>query len=333
MGLLILRRLASLGLVLVGATAMLFFISNVVPIDPARAALGELASTDQIAAYSHEMGLDRPLPVQYLTYMQHLLRGDLGVSVVTRKPVAEEIVTFFPATVELMIPTLLLTVAVGMTLGVSSAVSRGDWTDHVSRLVSLFGLAMPVFWIGLVLQLVFFGALQWLPATGRLDLGDAPPPTVTGLYLSDSVLAWQWGTFLDALRHLILPALVLSSGGIAAVARLTRSSMLDVMSADYLRTARSKGLRERAVIYRHALRNALIPTVTVIGLRIGELLGGAVIVETIFSWPGLGRYAVNAIGSLDIPVVMGVTLVLVALYSLVNLAVDVSYVFLDPRIR
>jgi peptide/nickel transport system permease protein len=327
------RRLVSLLLVLVGTTLVLFFVTHVIPADPARAALGDAASTEQIKAYRQALGLDDPLPLQYVRYMQHLLQGDLGISIVTRKQIAQELIGYFPATLELLIPSILLSTVAGIVLGVSSAVARGKWSDHLSRFISLFGLSMPVFWIGLVLQLVFYGNLGWLPAAGRLSISLSPPPTVSGLYVVDSLLAGQWATCLDALKHLILPTIVLSSGAIASTARITRSSMLDVLNADYIRTARGKGLGQRAIIYNHALRNSLIPIVTIIGLRIGQLFGGAVITETIFSWPGVGRYAVNAIGYLDIPVVMGVTLVLVAAYSLVNTIVDMSYFFLDPRTR
>jgi peptide/nickel transport system permease protein len=262
-----------------------------------------------------------------------LARGDLGTSIVTRSPIMRDLGHFIPATVELFVPSLILAVTVGLGLGVAAAVYRGGWIDQISRVLSLIGLSMPIFWLGLILQLVFFRALGWFPAGGRLDGILLPPPTVTGLYTVDALLAGQGDVFLSAVRHLVLPAVALSTLTLGIVARMTRSSLLDTLSSNYVRTARSKGLLERTVIWRHALRSALLPVLTVVGLRIGQMFGGAVLTETVFSWPGVGRYAFVGLRQLDFPVVMGFAVWATLIYSVVNLLVDLSYSLADPRVR
>jgi peptide/nickel transport system permease protein len=262
--------------------------------------------------------------------MAGLLRGDFGTSIITDKPVMRDILTFFPATMELALASILLAVVAGVWLGAISAVYRNQAVDHASRIFSIVGVSMPVFWIGLLLILLFYYYLGWLPSGGRHSLY-AVPEHITGLVLLDSLLTRDWSGFRDGLLHLLLPACVLGYSATASITRIMRASMLDVLRLDYIRTARAKGIPRHLVVCRHALRNSLIPVVTVIGIRFGELLGGAVLTETIFSWPGLGRYLVNALLVLDYPAVTGGTLVIALIYSLANLAVDISYHALDPR--
>jgi peptide/nickel transport system permease protein len=319
--------------VLWGAATVIFLLSYGIPRDPARALLGENASPAQLAAYRVELGLDQPLYIQYARYMGRLVQGDLGTSHVSHLPVAGELMRQLPATLEIVIPSLVISGILGVILGVISAVRAGRWPDRVSQVGSLFGMSMPVFWMGLLLQLVFYRWLDVLPLGMRLPAVMAPPPRITGSYVVDGLLAGNFDLAATALKHLALPVLVLTVGGLPLMARLTRAVMLDILRLDFMRTARSKGLSERTVTYRHALRNALIPVTTVFGLRIAAALGGTVIVETIFSWPGVGRYVVQGINVLDYPVVTGVTLLLCAAYAVANLVVDLTYMFLDPRIR
>ena len=329
----LIRRLILLVLVLLGLSALTFALSHLVPTDPARAALGFDAAPDMVQQYRREMGLDRPLPVQYALYLGHVLRGDLGASIMTRRSVAEDLGKFIPATLELTLVSLIFSVVVGGALGVLAAVRRGSAVDTLATAVPVAQLSMPVFVMGLVLLLVFYRWLGWLPYGGRLDSMVAAPPSVTGLYLVDSLLAGDLRALRDAAAHLVLPALALSNLTLAEMTRITRSAVLDVLGVDHVRTARSKGLGEAAVLWRHVVRNAAIPVVTVMGLRVGFLMGGAVITETIFAWPGIGRYAWEGARNVDLNVVMGVTLVIALVYALINLAVDVAYSVLDPRVR
>ena len=329
----LIRRLALLLLVLLGLSGLTFALSHLVPTDPARAALGFDAAPDMVQQYRREMGLDRPLPVQYALYLRNLLRGDLGVSIMTRRSVVEDLGKFLPPTVELTLVSLLLSVTVGGALGVLAAVRRGGPIDVLATAGPVAQLSVPVFVMGLLLLLVFYRWLGWLPYGGRLGSSMVPPPTITGLYTVDSLLRLDFRTFRDAVAHLILPAVALSNLTLAEMTRITRSAVLDVLGQDYVRTARSKGLAERAVIWRHVMKNAAIPVVTVMGLRVGFLMGGAVITETIFAWPGIGRYAWEGARNVDLNVVMGVTLVLALAYTLINLLVDVLYSVLDPRVR
>lgn len=329
----IVRRLLFTLVTVLGAVTLTFLLSNVVPSDPARAALGPDATEQQVMNYRHERGLDKPIVVQYGLYLAALVRGNLGTSIVTRAPISSDLARFVPATVELFVPSLVISLVFGLLLGVAAAVYKNSWIDQASRVLSLAGLSMPIFWLGLILQLVFFRYLHWLPVGGRLGETMVPPPTVTGFYTLDALIAGQWALFWSALRHLILPAVALSTLTLGIVARMTRSSLLDALSSDFIRTARSKGLRERVVIWRHALRSAFLPVLTVIGLRVGQMFGGAVLTETVFSWPGVGRYAYIGLRQLDFPIVMGVTIWATLIYSLVNLIVDVSYSVVDPRVR
>jgi peptide/nickel transport system permease protein len=273
------------------------------------------------------------LPEQYLTYVSRLLRGDLGISLSTQRPVRDDLARFFPATMELALTALVLSIALGVPLGILGALKHNGLADHVARIISLFGSSTPVFILALIALYIFYAQLNWLPGPGRLDPHMTAIEGPTGAYTVDSLLSGDWPAFVSAARHLFLPAVVLGAATMGLVARMTRSSLLEALREPYITTARSKGLPERTVVWRHALRNSLISTVTVIGLTMGGLLAGAVLTETIFSWPGLGRYAVNAAISNDFPAIMGVTLLIGVIYIFVNLLVDISYFVLDPTIR
>jgi peptide/nickel transport system permease protein len=286
-----------------------------------------------VAAFRREWGLDRSLPEQYGIYLWNLLHGNFGVSISTRQPVWLDLWQRFPATIELAVVAMSLSVLLGIPLGVLSAVRRDSLLDQLTRVVSLVGTSMPLFWLGLVALVVFYARLGWVPPPGRLSAALVAPPMVTGFLLVDSLLAGRPAVALDALRHLALPAAVLSTYNLGILARLMRGSTLDVLGEDYVRTARAKGLAERAVTLRHAERNALIPVVTVIGLSFGRLLSGAVIIESVFAWPGLGLYAFRTATALDFPAIMGVGIVVATVYVLANLLVDVAYALIDPRIQ
>lgn len=329
----LLRRIVGIAAVMIGVSVITFAISHVIPTDPAAAALGDHASDEQIAAFRAEYHLDRPLPEQYVTYVAGIVHGDLGKSIRTRRPVLDDLADSFPATLELSFTALLVSIVVGIPAGLWSAISRGRLPDLIVRLFALAGGSMPVFWLGLIVIGLFYYQLGWFPGGGRLDTFVQPPPPRTGLYVVDSLLAGDFDALRSSLAHLVLPALTLGYFSTAVVARMTRSSMLEVLGQDYMRTARAKGLRESVIVLRHGLRNALIPTITVIGLTFGSLLSGAVLTETIFSWPGLGRYATASAVSLDFPAVLGVTLLAAIVYPVANLVVDVTYYWLDPRIQ
>jgi peptide/nickel transport system permease protein len=320
---------------LLGITLLSFVLSHTVPADPVTANLGEQAAADPaaVAAFRQQWGLDRPLPEQYAIYVWNLLHGDLGRSISTRQPVVLDLRQHFPATVELSLVAMILSIVLGIPLGLLSAARRDSVLDQLTRVASLVGVSMPIFWLGLVALLVFYAHLGWAPAPGRLSATLSAPPLVTGFLLIDSLLAGRPDVAADTLGHLMLPALVLSTYNLGVLARLMRGSTLDVLGEDYVRTARAKGLAETTVVLRHAARNALIPVVTVIGLGFGRLLSGAVIIESVFAWPGLGLYAFRSATSLDFPAIMGVGMVVAAIYVGVNLLVDVAYAFIDPRIQ
>lgn len=329
----VLKRLLYLVPVLLGVTLLVFVISHAIPGDPARMMAGQKASHEAVENLRRSMGLDRPLPEQYATYLLGLLRGDLGVSIRNQRPVVEDLQDFFPATLELSLVSMLLCVSVGLPLGIVSAVRRNRPIDHASRVFSVFGVSMPVFWLGLMLLLLFYRTLGWLPGSGRLDIHTDPPAQVTGLYLIDTLVEGSLGKFGDALLHILMPAFCLSYVYLAIITRIVRSSMISVMGLDFITTARANGISEAAIILKHCLKNSLIPTVTITGLSIGELLGGAILTETIFNWPGMGKYVVDSVNFLDFPAMMGFTLVVALAYVLINLAVDVLYALLDPQIR
>ena len=320
---------------LVGITLLTFVLTHAVPADPVTAYLGPQASADPqvIAAFRHQWGFDRPLPEQYLIYLSRLVRGDIGISISTRQPVMVDLRQHLPATIELAFAAMLITLVVSIPLGMWSAVRRDTVLDQLARLGSLIGVSTPVFWLGIVAIFFFYARLGWAPPPGRLGMDVPPPPPLTGFVVVDALLAGRPDAAGDALRHLALPALVLSSYSVGVVTRMMRGSMLEVLGEDYVRTAHAKGLAARAVIVGHAARNSLIPVLTIIGLSFGGLLSGAVVTETVFAWPGLGSYAFRSATSLDFPAIMGVGLVVATVYVLVNLVVDVTYAFVDPRIR
>lgn len=327
-----LRRLVWLVFVLLGMTLITFAVSHLVPADPAKAAAGENATAEQVERIRRDLGLDRPLHVQYLRYLQHLLTGDLGRSVYTGQPVSQDIRSFFPATFELAVWALLVTVILGIPMGVISATHQDSIVDVLSRVFATIWVGMPQFWFAILLQILFYSKLGWFSAGGRIGAEVIPPTTITGLYSVDSLLTLNFPALLSSLHHLFLPVMTLALARVAVVARLARAGMLEVLSSDFIRTARAKGLAERVVIYRHALKNASLPVLTQIGNQFGFLLGGTVLIEAVFQWPGMGRYAVNAITRVDFNPIIGVALVASLVFVLVNLIVDFLYRYLDPRI-
>ncbi|HHW14785.1 MAG TPA: ABC transporter permease [Firmicutes bacterium] len=327
------KRFVYLIPVLIGVSVITFTLSHLVPGDPARMIVGQRATEETVARMREELGLTKPIPVQYWNYVKGLTRGDLGTSIRSQRPVVKDLAERLPASLELTALSLLICLLVAIPLGITSAVKRNRPVDHVLRVFALFGVSMPVFWWGLILLLAFYVNLGWLPGPGRLSVGVAPPPTVTGLYLVDAALARDWTAWKDAARHIILPAFCLSYVYLAIMTRMVRASMLDVLNQEYIRTARANGLSERRIIWRHALRNALIPTVTILGLSFGELIGGAILTESIFAWPGLGSYMVESVEFLDFPAIMGFTILICLIYVGINLLVDIVYAWLDPQIR
>lgn len=331
-GTLILKRLALIIPTLIGVTLVTFTISRVVPGDPARLAAGAQGSQAMYEQLRKEFGLDDPLPVQYANYVSDLVRGDWGRSMLTRRPVLDDLRVYWPATLELVIVGMFFATIIGVPLGVIAAIRADRITDHVSRLVALLGVSMPAFWLAILAQLFFGLRLGWLPVSGRLGALMDPPTHTTGLYLVDSLIHGQWDLFVESFKRILLPAMVLSVPAMATIMRFTRASMLEVLNQDYIRTARAKGATERRVIVRHALRNALLPTITMIGLSFGWAMGGSVLVETVFDWPGIGLYATKAALSLDFMPIMGIALLYGFVFALINIAVDVLYALLDPRI-
>jgi peptide/nickel transport system permease protein len=329
------RRLVALVLLAIGITMVVFALTQLVPSNAVTANLGEQAAGDPaaVAAFKHKYGLDKPLPVRYALYLEHLLQGDLGESALTRQPVRRDLGTFVPATAELALVSVLLAAFVGVAFGVYAAMRRNRLADHVLRVVSLGGISMPTFWIALVALYLGFYRLGWFPGSDRLDPGTLPPPHVTGLYTLDALLAGRWGLAAEALHHIALPALVLAAFNVSLLTRYTRSAVLEVAGNDYVRAGRAKGLLERTVIRRYILRAALPSVVTVLGLVFANVLTGAVLVEKIFSWPGVGQYAYNAAVGLDVPAIAGVSIFVALVYVTINFIVDVLYGVIDPRIR
>ena len=331
----ILRRLLFAIPLILGITVVSFIIANAVPADPINANLPQNALNDPelVAAFRERWGLDKSPVEQYFTYLGNLLQGDLGVSIKTKNPILEDIRQFLPATMELATVSIVVGLAMGISFGVISAVWRNSIFDYLVRVFALIGVSFPVFLLALIGLTVFHAELGWTAGPGRLSFLVDDPPYVSGWMTIDSALAGEWDTFRDAVSHLVLPSLVLGSFVAGIIARITRSSLLEQLGADYIRTARSKGLREQIVIWRHALSNALIPVVTIIGLLYGNLLAGAVLTESIFAWPGLGRYVFRASTSQDFPAIMGVSMLIALIYVVVNFLVDILYYLLDPRIR
>ena len=330
---LLIRRTASLVLVLIGVSIITFTISHVIPGNPAAAAAGSNASPEEIAAVNKRLGLDKPLPEQYVVYVKRLLHGDFGESIVSAGPVSADFTARLPASIELAAAAILIYIPLGIGLGLLSARAPGRWADAVTRVFAVLGVSVPVFWLALLAQLIFSGHWHWLPATGRLGPQTPPPPHVTGLFTVDAALAGRWSALADALRHLVLPAIVLAVTNLAVLTRMTRSSMLEVLGQDYIRTARAKGVSEIRLLRRHALKNGLIPVVTVIAIQMGGLIAWQFLVEYVFSWPGIGSWAVTGITNLDFNVVMMVTLFGAVLYVVLNFLADATYIILDPRLR
>jgi peptide/nickel transport system permease protein len=329
------KRMLLFFIVIFGVVTVTFFLSHVIPADPVGAIVGENAPQELIEKMERELGLDLPLGQQYIRYLKGIIRWDFGISLRTQNPVSEDMRIYFPATLELAIFALLIAIIFGIPIGVISAVKRNQLPDSISRVFSLTGISMPAFWLSLLFILVLYYHLGLIPAGGRLSsgIGISAPPMVTGLYLLDSLISGEYRTFWDAFYHLIGPGLVLGWIQTAYICRVTRSSMLEVLNEEYIRTAQVKGLKEKIVIFRHAFKNALIPIVTMIGISFGYLLEGSVLTETVFGYPGLGRYAVNSFLSLDLNAVIGSVTLIAISYALSNLIVDLLYAVLDPRIK
>ncbi|MCS1351798.1 ABC transporter permease [Mechercharimyces sp. CAU 1602] len=326
------RRLLQLIPVLFGISLLTFSIVHAIPGDPARAILGTKATAGQIAEVREELGLNEPLVMQYVDYVKNLFQGDLGKSYLTNRDIGEEMFPYLAATAELAFVALALATFFGMNLGILSAWRQNSWLDYSAMLIALIGISMPVFWLGLLEQWVFAQELGWLPSNGRLDARTLFDP-ITGIYTLDALLTGNWYVFEDAWKHLVLPAVALATIPMAMIARMTRSSMLEVMRSDYIRTARAKGVSEFWIVYKHTLKNAFIPVLTIIGVQMGLLLGGAILTETIFSWPGIGRYVYEAIGTRDYQVIQSGILVIATLFVIINLIVDLLYATIDPRIQ
>lgn len=330
----ILNRLVYLGFVVLGMSVLMFFISHALPGDPARvAAGGERATAEMIAEARRRLALDKPVYVQYWRYMQQLLKGGFGRSIVTNRPVIDDLTRLLPASLELTLSALLFASLVGIPMGVMASKRPNSLADNGLRVFSSFFISMPDFWMGLLLVLFFYRLLGILPFTGRLSFSIIPPPTITGFMTFDSLLSGNWDTLADSVVHLILPTVTLGFVSIGFFSRMTRSSMVEVLTSHYIRTAYGKGLKSWRVFYLHALRNAWIPIMTIMGLQLGNIVGGAVVIETIFSWPGIGKYAVEAVENQDFPAIMGFAIIYSLFYALVNLVVDLLALVADPRLK
>jgi len=328
----VMRRTLLIVPLVLGITFITFTVSHLIPGDPARLAAGLHASPAAVEALRERLGLNQPLHIQFYIYISGLLRGDLGTSIMTRSPVLQDILIRWPGTIELTTMAMVIILVLGIPLGVFSATNRDKPLDHASRIFSLLGVSMPSFWLALIVQLVFCKYLNIFPLGYRID-PNIELQAVTGFMLLDSVITLNLRALLDSLWHMVLPAFVLGFQGLATVQRILRSNMLDSMTQDYVKMARAKGLSNRKVVYKHVLRNSLIPAVTVVGLMYGGMLGGTFIIESIFSWQGLGRYGARAVMNLDFPAIMGVTIIYTLIFAIANLIVDILYALLDPRIR
>ncbi|MDQ0272713.1 ABC transporter permease [Cytobacillus purgationiresistens] len=329
----IFKRLLLLVFVVFGVTLITFILSNIIPGDPASMMAGQRANQETLEQVREQLGLDQPILTQYANYMQGLLTGDLGTSIRTQKPVLDDLIIFFPATLELAILAFFIAIIIGIPLGILAAVKKNTFWDHASRIFTISGISTPVFWSGLLVIFIFYGVLGWFPANGRIEMQVNPPTHVTGLYLLDSLLSGDWVAFQSSLRHILLPAIVLSFAQLAIITRQVRASMLEVLEKEYFRTAIANGINGPYLLIKYGLRNALIPTITVIGVSFGALLGGAVVTETVFGWPGMGKYVVDSIAYLDFPAMMGFTVFISIGYVLINLIVDLSYYVLNPQIK
>lgn len=330
----IVSRLATAVVMVLLATLVIFLIANTVPGDPVLTQLGDMAASNPatVAEFRAKWGLDLPVWQRYGIFLQGLAHGDLGESISSRRPVLADIAEYAPATIELASVAFVLSIVIGLPLGILAAVRRDSWIDHVARAVSLVGVSAPTFWLAFIMLAIFYGALDWAPGPGRLDPISFPPDRITGLLLVDSILQRDWDTFHDAAAHLVLPSIVLAAATLGLITRTTRAAMLEALSQDYVRVAKAKGLRARAVVLGHALPNAMLPVVTLGGLAYANLLAGAVMTETVFSWPGLGRYTFRSAVSVDFPAIMAITAIVAAIFVMVNFFVDLSYALLDPRV-
>ena len=328
----VIRRLLLVIPTIIGLTLITFIVSHMVPADPAILFLGEHATPEMIEQFRETMGLNKPLYIQYLTFLGDFFRGDFGKSLVTRHPVMQDIMTYLPATLELALAGLTVSIVLGVLFGVISAIKQNSVIDYIVRIVSLIGVSMPVYWIALVVMGIMYSQLG-IVSPGRLSMNIIPPTHITGMYILDSLLTGNSVVFFDSLKHIILPAIVLGGWMMAGLVRQTRASMLDAIGQDFVRTARSKGLPERKVVFKHALRNALIPSVTLIGMSFGGMLGGAVITETVFYWPGLGSYMLRMTMQVDFAAIVGGVAMLGLCYTFANLITDLVYSLINPRIR
>ncbi|SDH33844.1 ABC transporter permease [Halanaerobium congolense] len=328
----IIKRLLALIPILIGVAIIVFLIVHLIPGDPAQTMLGERATDQALERLREQMGLNDSLPVQFWRYVKDLLRGDLGRSIMSNNPVSAELMQRFPATLELSFFAIIFAVFVGVPAGIFASMNQNSWFDNLSMLIALIGVSMPIFWLGLMFIWLFAVELGWFPPSSRIGVGLEFTP-ITNLYVIDSILQFNFTALKNVLHHLVLPAVALGTIPMAIIARMTRSSMLEVLKKDYIRTAYAKGLKRKIVIFKHALKNAMVPIITVVGLQFGVLLGGAVMTETIFSWPGLGKYLVDAIYARDFPIVQGGILFFAGVFVIVNLIVDLSYALVDPRIQ
>ncbi|TFE02049.1 ABC transporter permease [Jeotgalibacillus salarius] len=328
----IIRRLLQLIPVLLGMTFIVFLIIRAIPGDPALVILGQQATEDAVAALRESLGLDNPWYVQYFQYLGNLMTGDLGESIRTRTPVNEEIWPYLATTFELSFFAIVIAVIVGVNAGIISAWFQNSWFDYTAMVLALVGVSMPIFWLGLMMQYQFSLQWDWFPTTGRENVRD-PVNAITNLYLLDTLIQGRFDQFVVVLKHLVMPGIALATIPMAIIARMTRSSMLEVMKSDYIRTARAKGEKMFWVVYKHSLKNAVIPVLTVIGLQTGLLLGGAILTETIFGLPGVGRYIYEGISSRDYPVIQSGILIVAFIFVMINLIVDILYSIIDPRIR
>ncbi|WP_438312666.1 ABC transporter permease [Sporosarcina sp. FA9] len=326
------KRLLQLIPVLLGMSFIVFMITRAIPGNPAQIMLGQQATAEAVAALTAKLGLDKPWYIQYFNYLGNIFKGDLGESMKTRNPVADELWPYLAATFELALFAMIIAVVVGINAGIISAWFQNSWFDYSAMVLALIGVSMPIFWLGLMGQWVFALELSWLPTTGRVQVRD-PVEAITNLYVVDTILNGRYDQLWQVFRHLILPGVALATIPMAIIARMTRSSMLEVMRADYVRTARAKGQKMFWVVYKHSLKNAIIPVLTIIGLQTGMLLGGAILTETIFAWPGVGRYIYDAIGARDYPVIQSGILVIAFFFVMINLVVDLLYSLIDPRIK
>lgn len=328
----LIKRIFLLIFVVWGITTLTFVIFAVVPRNPALAMSGSQATPEQLEKFNERWGLDKPMWERYIKYYAYLLKGDLGTSIRTERPVSTEIKNFFPATFELATASIIISFIIGVPLGIISAIKRNKWPDQLTRFFSLIGVSLPNFWLGLILILVVYYMLGGV-GPGRITSAAFEPARITGLYLLDSLLEGNWKSFIDSLKHILLPSIALGVFGMGVVTRMMRSSMIDVLSKDYVKAAQARGLSQFKVIISHALRNSLTPVLTTLGVLYGAYLGGVIVVEVVFAWPGLGNFAYTSILKSDHPAILGTVLIIALLYSIVNLIIDILYRFIDPRIK